>query len=52
MTNSSSTDVTFRGAWCNKVAATQEDSHSTAPADQQTSEEKIVNNPSTNNTLN
>ena len=33
MTNSTSTDVTFRGEWCNRVVATQEDFHSTAPAD-------------------
>ena len=35
MTNSTSTDVTFGGAWCNRVVAKQEDSHSTAPADKQ-----------------
>ena len=35
MTNSTSTDVTFGGAWCNRVVAKQEDSHSAAPADKQ-----------------
>ena len=35
MTNSTSSDVPFGGAWCNKVIAKQEDSHSTAPADKQ-----------------
>ena len=35
MTNSTSTDVTFGGAWCNRVVAKQEDSHSTAPANKQ-----------------
>ena len=38
MTNSTSTDVTFRGACCNKVVAKQEDSHFTAPADKQVNE--------------
>ena len=35
MTNSTSTDVPFAGAWCKEVIAKQEDSHSTAPADNQ-----------------
>ena len=38
MTNSASTDVPFGGAWCNRVVAKQEDSHSTAPADKQINE--------------
>ena len=38
MTNSTSTDVTFGGALCNRVVAKQEDSHSTAPADKQINE--------------
>ena len=38
MTNSTSTDVTIGGAWCNRVVAKQEDSHSTATADKQTYE--------------
>ena len=38
MTNSTSTDVTLEGAWCNRVVAKQEDSHSTAPADKQINE--------------
>ena len=34
MTNNTSADVTFGGAWCNRVAANQEeDSHSIATAD-------------------
>ena len=33
MTNSTSTDVTFGGGWCNEVVAKQEQSHSSAPAD-------------------
>ena len=33
MTNSRSIDDTFRDAWCNRVVAKQEDSHSTGPAD-------------------
>ena len=33
MTNSTSTDVTFIGAWSNRVVTKQENSHSTAPAD-------------------
>ena len=38
MTNSTSTDVTFGGAWCNRMAAKQEDPHSTPPADKQINE--------------
>ena len=38
MTNSTSTDVTFGGARCNRVVAKQEDSHYTAPADKQINE--------------
>ena len=38
MTNSTSTHVTFGGAWCNRVIANQEDSHSTAPAYKQINE--------------
>ena len=38
MTNSTSTDVTFGGAWCNRVIAKQGDSHSTAPNDKQINE--------------
>ena len=38
MTNCTSTDVTFGGAWCNRVTAKQEDSHSTAPANKQINE--------------
>ena len=38
MTNSTSTDVTVEGAWCNRVEAKQENSHSAAPADKQTNE--------------
>ena len=33
MANSTSTDVTFGGAWCNRVLAKQEDSNFTAAAD-------------------
>ena len=33
MKNSTSTDVTFGGMWCNRVVGMQEDSHSMAPAD-------------------
>ena len=39
MTNSTSTDVTFEGAWRNRVVAKQEDPHSTAPADKQMTED-------------
>ena len=35
MTNNTSTDVTLRGAWWNRVAAKHEDSHSTTPVDKQ-----------------
>ena len=38
MTNSTSIDITFGGARCNRVVAKQEDSHSTAPADKQMNE--------------
>ena len=38
MTNSTSTDVTLVGAWSNGVVAEQEDSHSTAIADEQINE--------------
>ena len=38
MINSTSTDVAFGGAWCNRVVAKQEGSHSTAPADNQINE--------------
>ena len=38
MTNSTSTDATSGGAWCNTVVAKQEDSHSSAPADKQMNE--------------
>ena len=38
MTNSTSTDVIFGSAWCNRVVAKQEDSQSTAPAEKQINE--------------
>ena len=38
MTNSTSTDISYGGAWCNRVVAKQEDSHSTAPAVKQINE--------------
>ena len=38
MTNSTTTNVIFGGAWWNRVGAKQEDSHSTAPADEQINE--------------
>ena len=38
MTNSTSTDVTYGGAWCNRAVAKQKDSHSTVPADKQVNE--------------
>ena len=38
MTNSTRTDVTFGGAWRNRVVAKQEDSDSTAPPDKQINE--------------
>ena len=44
MANITSTDVTFEGAWCNKVVAKQEDSHSTAPTDKQINEYKHTPN--------
>ena len=33
MTNSTSTDVIFTGAWCNRIVAQNQDYHSIAPAD-------------------
>ena len=36
MTNSTSNDVTYGGAWCNREV--EEDSHFTAPVDKQISE--------------
>ena len=42
MTNSTSADVTLEGAWCNRVAAKQEDSHSTAPAKNKTATDKWI----------
>ena len=33
MTNSTSIDVNFESAWCNRVVAKQEDYHSTTPAE-------------------
>ena len=45
MANSTSTDVTFGGAWCNRVVAKQEDSHSTAPADKQINEKRYTQPP-------
>ena len=38
MTNSTSTDGIFGGAWCNRVVAKQEDSQCTAPAHKQINE--------------
>ena len=38
MTNSTGTDVTIGGAWCNRAVAKQKDSHSTAAADKQMNE--------------
>ena len=38
MTNSTSTDITFGGAGCNRVIPKKEDPHSTAPADKQINE--------------
>ena len=38
MINSTSTDVTFAGTWCNSVTEKQEDSHSTASVDKQVNE--------------
>ena len=43
MTNSTSTDVTFEGAWWNRVIAKQTDFHSTAPADKQINEQRYTN---------
>ena len=40
MTNS--TDVTFGGAWCNRVVAKQKDTHSTAPADKEINEQRYI----------
>ena len=41
MTNSTSTNVIFGGAWSNRVVAKQNDSHSTTPADKQITEEML-----------
>ena len=41
MTNNTSTDVTFGGAWCNRVAAKKEDSSSTTPVDKHINEELL-----------
>ena len=38
MTNNTSTDVTFEGAWCNRVIVKQEDFHSNVPAAKQINE--------------
>ena len=38
MTNSTSTDVTFGGAWCNIMITKQQGYHSTTPADKQINE--------------
>ena len=38
MTNSTSTDVTFGGSWCNRVVGKQENSSSTAPVEKQINE--------------
>ena len=38
MTNSTSTGISFGGAWCNRVVAKQEDRNTTAPADKQINE--------------
>ena len=35
MTNSTNTDVTFRGTWCNRMTAKQQHWHSIALADKQ-----------------
>ena len=35
MNNSTSTDVTFTGAWCNRIVAKHKSCHSTAPEDKQ-----------------
>ena len=45
MTNSTSTNVTFGGAWCNRVAAKQDVSHSTAPADEHINKRKYIQPP-------
>ena len=42
MTNSTSPDVTFEGAWCNRLVAKQEDFHSTAPADKEINEYRYI----------
>ena len=44
MANSTSTDVIFGGAWCDRVEAKQEDSHSTTPADKQITENNVTTN--------
>ena len=38
MTNSTSTDVTFGGGWCNRMITKQQDYHSTTPAAKQINE--------------
>ena len=40
MTNSTSADATFRGAWCNRMITKQQGCHSTTPADKQINEER------------
>ena len=42
MTNSTSTDISFGGAWCNRAVAKQEDSHSTAPTDKPINEQRYT----------
>ena len=38
MTNSTSTDATFAGAWCNRMVTKQQGCHFTNPADKQIKE--------------
>ena len=38
MPNSTSTDVTFGGAWCNRMITKQQGCHSITPADKQINE--------------
>ena len=45
MTNSTSTDITFGGAWRNRVVANQGDPHSTVPADKQINEYRYIQPP-------
>ena len=45
MTKNTSTDVTFGGAWCNRVVVKQEDRHSTASADKQINEQRYIQPP-------